>query len=352
MGTRSLVFLLYLFVTAVCVAVSTWSSFQGFRSLFGLLALPIALVIGAGLLACDLMIQKNRREGRPLWAAMLMLAIATCPSAVANYNFFYTNALRERIGEERFLDAYATFDRNLGAAIAALRAEDGRRRHESLRAGVREELAALRAELLDPRNLGLGEKARSHLAAVQASLPHDLPAPAAPASLDESELASWIDRYEALVMAQLDRLAADDDAGAALLNLEARRASAQAAFAALQDRPLPDRRRQIGDWEVETAEIETVANQAFVASEPQQAPLALTPVRAVDAELGEIVYSLRSGFLERPSLGTTVFAMAASILIDVFPLILALLLIAPETTQAPDRRRISPVSYRRIRTIN
>jgi hypothetical protein len=348
MGTRSLVVLIYLFVTAICVAVSTWSSFQGFRSLFGLLALPIALVIGAALFACDLVIQRNRREGLPLWGAVLMLAIAACPSAVSNYSFFYTNALRDRVGAERFQEAYAVFDRNLGAALAALRSEDGRRRYEALRADAREELAALRAEMLDPRNLGLGDKARAHLEALERLTPRALQTPAPPISHDEAELLSWVDRYESLVLDQLDRMAADDAPGAAITDIEARRADAQAHFAVLQAAPLDERRRQIAAWEIETAAVETLATQAL----PGATPLALKPVRAVDAELGEIVYSLRSGFLERPSLGTTAFALSAAVLIDVFPLILALLLIAPGAAMRREARADEPVSYRRVGLIN
>lgn len=69
--------------------------------------------------------------------------------------------------------------------------------------------------------------------------------------------------------------------------------------------------------------------QIFDTSNMPRPALSLVPVSSEGMKLYDLAESIRSGFHERPNIWKTGLAAAAAVLIDVLPLIFALVLIRP-----------------------
>ncbi|MEO0854600.1 MAG: hypothetical protein AAFY15_14010, partial [Cyanobacteria bacterium J06648_11] len=311
---------MYLLVTVICVAVSTWSTFQGFRSLLGILSLPVSLVIGAILFATDYVIQQVSRTGGKLTGPITLLVLAMFFSGTSNFNYFYTNAMGSRVATDRLQDAYQTFEVNMLAADSALRQRDFVQNLDSMKAEIENELVSLRAEMLDPNNSGYGEKAQSHRARIEELLPKRLQQKAPPRDgATPAELDEWVFEFRVLVETQLNSLEQSNEITDVLAEIENAREIAADQFAEMQGaaQPSTTKIRQISEWELETERIEALTNRSLIDNGGSSVPLILDPIRAVVAELGDIVYSLRSAFIDRDDIGVTIFASIASIIIDI-----------------------------------
>lgn len=124
---------IYLIITVICVGMTAWSTYFGFLSMFKELTLPITMVIAAGLLASNIVLLNRRRNGYSLVGAAALVLLFTSFSMVSSYSFFYTNVMRDRLAQERVLEAKRTFDDNLIAAETAVRQELSSRQQSEVR---------------------------------------------------------------------------------------------------------------------------------------------------------------------------------------------------------------------------
>ena len=326
--SKLIVYVLYLFVTVVCVAISIWSSFQGFRSLFTYLAAPVALVIGALLFASDVFIQQERQSGRPLLPGLVLLVVAMLGSSVSNFNFFYTNALKGRVAAERLEDAYDAFDVITRVAESALEGTATRERLQALDNDVDAAMSRLRNQVRDPLNPGLGPIARGYVGEVYELLPNitELRLPGDAQDMEQVDL--YIENLQRVVDEELEGIGSREKIEPALdLVAETQDRGREIFFSTRTLSNLEVERKidAIAALERLARDLEGAVNQALVDAGAAPMP-EVSPVAPQAARLGDIVYSLTSAFLERPSPGTTVFAFLASIGIDIAPLLFALLL--------------------------
>jgi hypothetical protein len=157
----AIIALIYMFVTAACVGMATYSTYFGYLSLLDVVALPFALVIALGLLACDIAILRQRRDGLPVRWIVMMLLLLTALSAGSNFNYFYTNFMRDTIVSARLQLADRDFDANTRAALNAIDKET--RPFREATAEINRILNILSSEVTDPRNEGWGTRAQANL---------------------------------------------------------------------------------------------------------------------------------------------------------------------------------------------
>lgn len=343
MARRLVVPALYFFVTGACVAVSTYSTIRGFWSLLEALAIPVGLIIGAALFASNYIVKDRIDHGRAVGAALLMLLVAMSGSVVSNFNYFYTNAISDFAVNERFKKAYGMFyDNHLRALgfIEDIPAAQGRSAREEY---IENEFTNLREEALDASELGIGQQAKGHIDNILSRL--DVPMADVvipPLGSPAEEVATWIDGFEARVRLRFQNMDENDALLSFRNKLDGRLAEA-AAIMTRSDRELTgdDMRAHIDTWEDYTSTLGTELQNALrsAGSGDSNIPENLLKFNAISSrgsELGTIYFSLEDGFVRRTSVGITGFALVASLLIDIIPLLFGILLLDGRTSRFAD----------------
>ncbi len=83
----------------------------------------------------------------------------------------------------------------------------------------------------------------------------------------------------------------------------------------------------------ESKNIERRANSFL----PNKDNVTHTEIDPTLGRLGEIVYSLENGFISRPNLGATIMAIILGLIVDLFPVIFALVAFGPESGIQPGK---------------
>lgn len=330
MGSKHFIVGMYLFITLICVLVSTYVTIIGFWTLLEVLAIPVGLAIGAALFATDYLIKDRLERGQGIGRALLMLLVAMAASWVSHFNYFYTNAIADRAVTARVEAAHARYASHLSDALLRLGALPANLGATERNLRITQEFARLRSEALDPRQPGIGEQSEGHIAEINRLLgveEADVVRPVLGASLDE--VAGWIDDYEARVREQLRLIEGGDPVVTARTEVLASQAAAGADLRdALAGSPA-EQRALIERWERDTSSLNTSVTFALHAAGalPPNETVRYQPVPAGGAELGEITHSLYDGFVARTDFNVTIFATLASILIDILPLLVGILLL-------------------------
>ena len=105
MNNRAVIGTMYLIITLICVLVSTYASFQGYKTTLRLLAFPGALLIGMGLFASDMVIKDGIRSRQAPLGALVFFAIVLLFSTMSNFNHFYTNFMQNKAAQTTYIDA-------------------------------------------------------------------------------------------------------------------------------------------------------------------------------------------------------------------------------------------------------
>lgn len=341
-ANRSMFAIIYLMINITCVGISTYATWEGFKSIFGVLSAPVAGVIGLTLFAANTMLREDLRSGiRPV-GALTMLIVAMCASSVSNFNFFYTYALTDRVASDTLLKANDQFNRIMLRLESSIDSAPSVAAAKSRRDQVEAEIRALRAEAADRNEPGIGVQALGHIENLKRLLPNaiaDLRPPATSAAPEVVKL--YVADVERLVFEEL--VATEARIKATGVRDQVEQAKSTGAKIFLESNQLPmwaskGKVEAIDKLEFLARETTTSVNQAVAdAGGKRLDAKEVEPVRGIDARLGEIVFSLRSGFIERPYPGYSAFALLASIGVDIIPLLFAIFLIRPERRAAEPR---------------
>ena len=210
------------------------------------------------------------------------------------------------------------------------------------RADLQRELDRLRDQIFDPLRPGCGERCDIHIDNIQRILGKPLSDTARPPLGSPRETVQvW---YDGLVTsAQRDLEAAAQTTyypeTAAVLDQIAQLLAAydtpKRALAANEGLAI------LSDLGDATEEIERRTNAIL----PIDDKVTLAPIDRTMGRLGEIVYSFENAFKERPNILATILSLILATIIDIFPVIFALVAFTPEAGRVLRRRR--PRSARR-----
>ena len=159
------IFAAILFLASGFSAYTTYLGFSKDLPLY--MSLPIAAIIGLGLLGINFKIRAARIADSPLGWSFLVFFIVFVFSFISNTNAFYSRLIEDDIVRETQEEAWSLFDRE---STKALKLIDDNPRYQSELATIAEvenELTKLRQQITDPRNLGLGPRAQAHLRRIE-----------------------------------------------------------------------------------------------------------------------------------------------------------------------------------------
>jgi hypothetical protein len=315
-------------VTAICVGISVWTTFQGFRSLLDSLALWIALAIGLMLFAGDMALQYNRDRGFPIVPVFAFMLLPLAASFSSHFNYFYTHAMRERVAVDQLEAAYQRFDESMQAADLALRSTSTNRSREQLATNVNRSMRALRDQISDPLNPGLGPEAREHVAQIYGLLPNVTPLQLPSDPRDLRQVGQYVENLQRIIDRELATLQNQVPAQHALEDVAKAREDGRQVFDVARSMPFDSFEPRIQAVASLAQLFRDAMPTVNTALEEAGAPTlnGLHPLDEQDVLLGEIAYSFHNGFQERPSPGTTALSAFASIGIDIMPILFALAL--------------------------
>lgn len=326
MGQNVLI-LIYSLIVIVAVGISGFLSYYGFLSTFGQLSLPFTILIVLVLIGADILMSMDRKRGRALGRAFALFIVGAIFSGASNFNFLYTNFMKDDVTEATLRSQYAIFRDNLVETRSTLSGMDAVQFAEEKRVELDRELAALRTQINDELRPGCGERCREHLATIEGILGKQLTDLAIPPIGSSRRLVNdWYDRV---------RTAAVEDFNTSM------RTNKFPEIAGLISRiddillkyDSPERALASGEG------LTVLEDIARISEEVEREANALLPVNSeidhtrIDptlGRLGEIVYSFQNGFLERPNLGATIMALVLAVIVDLIPVIFALTAFRPE----------------------
>jgi hypothetical protein len=326
--TRLLLFSIYVSVTIICVGVSIWSSWKGFTAYLGGLALPVSVAIGLMLLAGDMALQQNRDRGRPILPVLVFMLLPFLASFASNFTYFYTNAMRERVAADKLVEAHELYDEMLQRAELVLRTTQTNVSGVELGRRLSEAMRALRDQIADPLNRGLGPEARAHVEEVYALLPNltRLALPSDPQNTTQVD--GYVSNLQRIVDRELAEATVGTSVQQAIVAVGEARTTGRGIFEEARLQP-PEawelKVSAVGDLAQEFRDVMPQVNTAL--EEAGAATLnTMSPIEESDVLLGEIPYSFRNGFIERPDVGATVVSSLSASGIDIMPILFALAL--------------------------
>ncbi len=336
--------LIYYILVIACVGVSSYLSYKGFKSSFGELALPFTFILAIGLFGADALLQRNRERGASVFPPLLIFTCFAVFSTVSNFNHIYTTFMQGDVVRQSLTSEYGVFRNNLTSTRERLLQTDAYKFTMERRADLERELARLESQAFDQLRPGCGERCQVHLRTISDILGKPLSDTAIPPIGSDSDVVrAWYDNVKTAALRDFDALSTTNDFPALSALLEDIDASLRAY-------DTPDRALAADQG---LAVLNTLANESEEIERRANAILPTGSERVQHAKidrtmgrLGEIVYSLENAFVQRPNILATILSLILASIIDIFPVIFALVAFSPEagrvgTTQRS--RRGSPV---------
>ncbi len=342
MTNNNILTIIYFLLVIVCIAISLILSYYGYLTNFGNLALPFTIAIGLGLFGADILIRSRRVAGRNLTAPMLLFAFFAIFSAVSNFNFLYTNFMKSDVTNAAIASATSQFRQDITQTRSRLQELDVVNFVASQRLELERELSRLRDQINDPLRPGCGERCALHLSNIEGILGKQLTDTARPGVGTSLQIVNaWYDRIRnsaiqdfsqqvsANQFPQVERLI--DDINQLLADFDGTTTEANWSGHGLQILETLSR---------SSIDVERRAN-AFM---PESRQVSHRYIDVTLGRLGEIVYSLENAFVVRPNIGATIAASILAVVVDVFPVLFALVAFTPDPSgrpahQGPTRKR-------------
>ena len=162
---------IFALIVILASGFSAFTTYLGFSKDLPLyMSIPIATIIGLGLLGVNFRIRAARIDDSALAGPFLVFAIVFVFSFISNTNAFYSRLIEGDIVRETQDEAWRLFDEESTKALKVI--DDHPPYQDELRklAEIENEITRLEEQITDPRNPGLGERARSHLERIEGLL--------------------------------------------------------------------------------------------------------------------------------------------------------------------------------------
>jgi len=325
----------YTLITALCVGMSGWTTYHGYETEMGSLALPVAIAVTIGLFASDMILLERRSRGHSIIGAVLVLTIFTIASLAANFHFFYGKFVGSSIAQGRYEQALVTYTNNLSTAEVVINTSNGL---PALSRQISQELKSLQDEVNDPVKPCFGPKAKDHFTSLKTLVSDKLKVKMAWPDLPEcgGKKSDTVATLDAIVQRVRDAQKQADDANvwssAYTALKKAQGETSRLAASEVGDLGPDQYLSRVKSLADETRRLALAISRASEQSGTKSS-VVLTPTSPEGAQLDRITDSWRHGVIERPNIAYTVGAAVFAILIDFMPLIFALLMVRPPTSE-------------------
>ena len=324
----------YYLLVFLCIGISLFLTYYGFEKTFGPLTIYFTVVIGLLLFAADYLIQRNRERGLPWVPAFLLFLLAAVFSGLSNFNYLYTNFMTSDVLAATVREQYRVFQEDLTGTRAQLLDQQAVSAEDFRRQRIENELQNMWTQMNDPERPGCGERCAGHIDSINALLGENVTELRRPGrESSPAQRKRFYDAFRNRVQETLDNQNATGRSQEirSVVNLINERlayyGNADDALRAGVDLGILS---QLSD---DTEGIEREANAVLPGGQK-------VDHRYIDptlGRLGEIVYSLKNGFVEVPSPSSTVMALILSIMVDLVPILYALVAFRAGEGMTPER---------------
>lgn len=327
----------YGIIVALSVGISGYLSYKGLERTAGEVTLPLVAFLMIIIFTMDMIISYYRSTGRKAWVSALAIwSIAAFFSIASNFNFLYTNFMREDVMKSTVSEQLQVFRDDLVETRSTLLEREPYQQAMQAQTDLKVELDNLHRQVTDPLRPGCGEECRGHLQKIEEILGRPITNLAIPPIGSNPEtVAEWYQRYRAAAEDQLDTLLQSTQY-ATITSLN------QRINEVLLEFPNTDRViAQKGGLEA-LSEMATISDEVMRRANavlPEGAKVKHDPIDPSLGRLGEIVYSFQNGFGAMPNPMATLLSLIMASVVDILPLLVAFVLFGPGRLERPEQTR-------------
>lgn len=311
---------IYAVILTLGVSISGYLSYEGLLRTASEITLPLVVLLMAIIFVMDATISYFRTTERRYMLPLLIWMVAAFFSIASNFNFLYSNFMREDVAKSTVTEQLAVFRDNLVNTQSSLAKHSLVERSGEVRSDLLLELDSLRDQINDPLRPGCGQECRIHMAEIERILGRPITNFAVPGIGSPMETVNdWYSRYgnaakEILFVSQQDsgvteifRLMGDIDDYLEDFESPEQVLSSKGGLEAL------------GSMSTVSLDVERKAN-SFLVEDEFVSHVYINPSLG---RLGEIVYSFENGFGQMPNPIATFGALILASVVDILPLLLS-----------------------------
>ncbi|MFG5379705.1 hypothetical protein [Yoonia sp. R2-816] len=310
--------IVYYLIVSICISISLYLTYFGFERTLNELTLPFTIVIGLVLFLADYLVQKYRESGQSIALPLVLFVMGAFFSMTSNFNFVYTKLMTRDVAAETIREQYDVFRDDLISTRASLVQLSAVQTEINKRELINTELENMLQQATDPNRPGCGQRCREHIANINAQLtipPTDLQVPSRVEAFSD-----YYDRYTQLVFEAMDAEPS---------------ASTYVSVRAIQ-RQIEDALKRYNSPQdaIQTLGLAVLSEIATISQDVERRANSLLSTtqqvshRKIDpsaGRLGEIIYTLQNGFVDRPNLSATLIAAIIASFVDILPIVVALI---------------------------
>lgn len=315
-----LIVVTYVLILGLSVAISGYLSFEGLERTAHEITLPLVVFLMMIILVMDATISYFRSSGRRYALPIVIWSVAAFFSIASNFNFLYSNFMRDDVTQSTVREQLAVFRSDLVETRDAIMQLDRVEYVTGQRTDLRVELDNLREQVNDPLRPGCGEECRSHMAAIERILGREITNLAVPSLGSSPDVVNdWYDRY-AVAARQIQDVALKQTGFGEIVALRNRIDEALRRYDTLE------RVMNTG------AGLNALSQLSQLSLDIEREANALLPEgevvthRYIDptlGRLGEIVYAFQNGFGEVPNPMATAVSLVLASIVDLLPFLLS-----------------------------
>lgn len=336
----------YLAMVLLCVVASTYTSYHGIKSATGLgIGMVFAAVLAIALFSLNVSFSREKtRDGHIRSTTVLIFLFPLFFSTASNFNYFFSSYMKKNEARATYDDAYSEYLQNMQTLRQIASQDEEATDYEGRRKQLGLEFDRLQAQIRDSNAPGFGAKALSHMNTIELVLQKPITRLRVPGvKTDESRNQDFFDSYKKMVESaflkgksqrifDLEELVGDISAAMSASSQTNRTAKSRSADLASN---VDGFKSEVGEYKTEAIRLNLPVQDV------------VSRISSEDAELGEIMYSLHSGFVEWRNPVSTVLCLLFSLFLDLMPLFVV---IGSRTSESDryvnnqDHKRVRPIS--------
>ena len=325
----------YAVVLALSVAISGYLSYEGLLRSAHEITLPLVLFLMTIIFSMDATISYFRSSERSYRLPIAIWAVAAFFSIASNFNFLYSNFMRDDVIQSTLAEQITVFRNDVGATRQALLSTQTARVAVAQQTNLEVEFDNLLTQINDPLRPGCGEECRIHMAEIERLLGRSVTNLAVPPiGSDPDVVNDWYTRYRATAEEVLDLSLRVTDAPA-IFALVGRIDEALIEYDSVA-RLLANRDglRALPEMSNLSTDIEREANELL----PAGVSVKHETIDPTLGRLGEIVYAFQNGFGDMPNPVATAVSLILASVVDLLPFLLSFALFGRGRLERPQRK--------------
>lgn len=310
----------YAFILVLGVGISGYLSYEGLLRTADEITLPLVVLLMSIVLVMDATISYFRTQERRFALPLFIWLVAASFSIASNFNFLYSNFMRDDVTQSTVTGQIAVFRDDLVSTRSQLVEMDAYKFSKALQADLEVELDNLYDQINDPLRPGCGAECRNHMRKIEEILGREITNFAVPSiGTDIAIVNSWFTRYSSAAIEILEttlNTAGSLDASSVIRAIN----QALIEFDGVE-RVIATKSglEALAEMSATSLDIERQANALL----PNGAEVSHQTIDPTLGRLGEIVYAFQNGFGEMPNPMATFVSLVLASVVDVLPLMLS-----------------------------